>query len=194
MKLQKTLLSTVAALVASAGIALAISGNQIGFPVVNGPSYCGSTGNNGVCNLTVPAGPAPTGNETILANTNLANGANPQTVLLNMATMGALPYQYVAAPPPAGSTTLVSTVGTLVLDPTTTIATYTVTFPAASTLTDGQYLRITSSKTITAVTLTAGTGSAISNAPPAINATNSIALVGYEFVYVAPVTTWFRVQ
>lgn len=193
----KKFLLTVTALVFAGGVAFGISGNQIGFPVANGPSYCGSFGNNSVCNLTVPAGPAITGNETLVANTNLANGANPQTVLLNMASMGALPYLYVGAPLAGTTTSLAATVGSLILDPTTTLATYFVNFPATPTLTDGQILRIASSTTITTLTLTAGAGSAISNNPTTIGSatcTAGTSPCGFEFLYSAPVTKWFRLQ
>jgi hypothetical protein len=68
--------------------AMAITGNQIGFPIIGGASYCGSFGNNGVCNQTTPAGPAAiTGNETIVANTNLPSGQNPQTVLVPLSLL-----------------------------------------------------------------------------------------------------------
>lgn len=194
----KTILSTIAALVASYGIAIAISGNQIGFPIVGpGPSYCASFGNNGVCNFTVPAGPTVTGNETFVANTNAANGANPQTVLFNLASLGALPYQYVAGPLTANTTTLSALTGTLILDPTQTIAAYAVNFAPVATLTDGQILRIAATHTITTLTLSAGTGAQLSNTPTTIGQTACTAgttQCGFEYVWVAPVTTWFRLQ
>ena len=178
--------------------AMAITGNQIGYPIVGGASYCGSFGNNGVCNQTTPAGPSiVTGNETIVANTNLPGGQNPQTVLLTMADMGALPYLYVAGPLTSGTTTLTNLVGTLILDPTQAIAAYTVSFPLPATLTDGQILRIAASHTITTLTLTAGTGTTLSNTPTTIGqtaCTASSGACGFEYIYSAPVTEWFRLQ
>jgi hypothetical protein len=193
----KKLLLTSTALIFTAAAALAISGNQIGFPIVGGASYCGSFGNGGVCNQTTPAGPAAvTGNETIIANTNLPNGQNPQTVLMNMADLNALPYLYVASPPSAGSTTLTSTVGQLILDPTTTLASYTVVFPAATTLIDGQKLGICTTQTLSSLTLTAGAGSTISLATTVMNipVTNGADASCAKWQYVLSATKWFRVQ
>ncbi len=197
MKLHRsTFLSAIVALAASGGIALAISGNQLGFPIANGPSYCASIGNGGVCNSTIAAGPAITGNETIIANTNLAGGVNPQTVLLNMASLNALPYQYVAGTAVAlnaTTTTVAATTGTLIIDPGGTVTTYAVTLAAATALTDGQLFKLSSSKTLTALVMTAGTGTSISNSPTALTISTT-ASYGYEFIYNAAVTTWFRLQ
>ena len=67
---------------------IAIAGMFANYPKVGGSSYsCGSV--NGVSNCTVPAGPsALTGNETIPADTNLANGQSPQTVLIPVTKLG----------------------------------------------------------------------------------------------------------
>lgn len=69
-----------------------------GFPIVGGSSYCSSysgTGGGGtfgtVCNSTVPAGPAvTTGTELIPADTGLASGQQPQTVLIPSSLVGSL--------------------------------------------------------------------------------------------------------
>lgn len=78
----------LAALAAVSTAALA-AGLFPGFPVVGGPSYCSSQSTSGVpgtaatCNVTVPAGPLSiTGNELIPADTQLASGQQPQTVLI----------------------------------------------------------------------------------------------------------------
>lgn len=75
----------IAALTIASVLAVASAGAGIwneSYPKVAGASYCASTGNNGVCTQTVPAGPtAMTGNETIPMDTNLASGRNPQTVI-----------------------------------------------------------------------------------------------------------------
>lgn len=185
---------SLVALIATYIAAMAISGNQIGFPIVGQGSYCGSFGNAGVCNSTIAAGPTiVTGNETIIANTNLGSGQNPQTVLLNMAAINALPYQYVASAANAGTTTLTNLVGALILDPATTLTSYNVVFPAATTLQDGQTVEISSTHTLTALTLTAGAGSTISNAPTALTISTTAAY-GYKFLYDATTTVWYRVQ
>lgn len=78
----------LAALAAVSTAALA-AGLFPGFPVVGGASYCSSQSTAGVpgtaatCNNTVPAGPPSiTGNELIPADTQLASGQQPQTVLI----------------------------------------------------------------------------------------------------------------
>src|ERR1035438_2144363 len=95
----------LAALVAAVGIAAA-AGNFPYWPLVGGGTQCSgySTGTTGqVCINTVPAGPAiVTGNETIPADTNLPTGQQPQTVLLSLAAINALPYSLVV---PANATT-----------------------------------------------------------------------------------------
>jgi len=57
------------------------------FPIVgSGPYSCGQ--NNSVSDCTVPAGPPSlTGNETILVDTNLPNGDQPQTALTTIDTL-----------------------------------------------------------------------------------------------------------
>lgn len=195
---KKLLLSTIAAIVASAGIASA-TGIFQGFPVYGVPAntLCQSFGNGGVCTQYVPAGPTVlTGNETIPANTNLANGANPQSIMLTMASIGALPAVVVS--PTAGSnTTIAATTGTLLVVPSGTLATVQFTLPAATGLVDGQTLRISSTQTLTSMTLTAGSGTIISaatNNNPTSLTPSATAPYGYEFIYNLAATTWYRIQ
>lgn len=61
------------ATVAVTGIAAFAQTFAPDMPVIGGPSYCVSTV-NGVCQQTVPAGPAVTGNETVPADTNASGG------------------------------------------------------------------------------------------------------------------------
>ena len=74
-----------------------------------------------------------------------------------------------------------------------TIATLTLTLPAATALQDGQILRISSSQTVTALTVTPGSGTTVSNTPTAITI-SATGPYGYEFVYRAANTKWYRVQ
>src|ERR1039458_6101694 len=76
-------------------------------PVVGGATYCAGTSSSATgtiiglvtgCPNQVPAGPTiVTGNEQIPADTRLAGGAAPQTVLIPMASLNALPIQVVSA-------------------------------------------------------------------------------------------------
>lgn len=167
-----------------------------GFPIVGGAAYCQgtSTGTSGqVCVDNVPAGPsALTGTELLVADTGYSQGQAPQTVYVPLAALGALPTQY-ATPLTATSVTVLPTTGTMLLDPAGTIAALTVVFPAATSLIDGQILRIASSQTVTALTITPGTGTTVSNSPSAITISTT-APYNYEFIYKASLAKWFRLQ
>lgn len=74
---------------AVASTAVYAAGLFPGFPIVGGASYCtsqstaGVPGTAAVCNSTAPAGPPSiTGNELIPADTGLASGQSPQTVVI----------------------------------------------------------------------------------------------------------------
>lgn len=179
------------------------------FPIVGGPSYCSSysgTGTGSVtapggftgaatCNVTVPAGPsALTGAETIIADTHLSGGQQPQTVALDISTLGAGPTQYST---PLTGTTVTIAAGTrqVIVNPAGTIAALTLTFPAASGLTEGQRLGFCTTQVVTALTTNAGSGTTLSNAPTAMLvpvATGAASCV--EWIYVASAATWFRTQ
>lgn len=180
---------SLAALVAAAGLAFG-AGQFTNFPIVGGASYCASTA-NGVCQVTVPAGPSVvTGLELVPADTQIAGGGPSQSVLLTMSKMNALPYQYAA--PLTGTTVAVApTTGSMVIDPAGTIAALTLTLPAATALTDGQQLAISSSQTVTALTITPGSGTTVSNSPTAITISTT-ATYGYKFVYNATLAKWYR--
>jgi hypothetical protein len=166
------------------------AGQFPGYPIVGGAAYCSSV-QNGVCVNTVPAGPtAITGNELVPADTQIAGGSPPQTVLLSMASLNALPYQYTA-PLTGASVTIANNIGSLVIDPAGTIAALTVVMPAAPV--DGQWLNIASSNTVTALTLTPGAGQTIAQAPTAITVSTT-APYGYRFIYRAANTKWYRLQ
>lgn len=191
MKLSRLGLLAVVLTVSSIGAALA-GGLFNNLPQVGGAAYCALYAGDGVtCQGNVPAGPSvTTGLETIPADTNAAQGVSPQTVRLGLASLGALPYQY-ATPLTATSVTVANTTGKLVLDPAGTIATLTVTLPAAIALIDGQTFEIGSSQTVTALTLTGGSGTTISNAPTAITVSTT-ANMGFKLVYRAANTKWYR--
>lgn len=93
--------------VALGSVAAIAAGKFSTLPVVGGNSFCASTvtgtgglggitgqgqGSTGsICGQTVPAGPpAITGTELIPADTQLANGASPQTVQIPSALMGSI--------------------------------------------------------------------------------------------------------
>lgn len=159
-----------------------------GFPIVGGASYCGST-NNGNCTVTVPAGPTGvTGSETVPADTNLASGQAPQTVIIGTPLLASGGFKYIE-PLAAASFTIPDGVTNYVMNPAGTLATLTLTMPANPK--EGQIVRISSSKTVTALTLNGNTGQTISNAPTAITISTT-GTYGYEFLYRS--TVWYRVN
>lgn len=190
----KRLVIAVAALAAIAFPAFA--GEFSNYPNVAGSAKSCSTVNSvQVC--TVPAGPtALTGSETIPADTNLSGGRSPQTVNITTSTLGAGPTTYLV--PLTGEATVVTnTTRRINLNPAGTIAAFTVTFPAATTLTqaDGQLFGLCTTQIVTALTVTAGAGTTVLNGPTALLvpvATGGASCV--EWQYRLSNTTWYRVQ
>lgn len=172
-----------------------------GFPIVGGASYCasqstpGGPGTAAVCNATTPAGPtALTGAETVVADTHLSGGQQPQTVAIDISTLGAGPTQY--STPLTGVTQAVAA-GTrqVILEPAGTIAAHTLTLAAASLLTEGQRLGVCSTQIVTALTITPGSGTTMSgNVTATIVPVTTGAASCPEWIYVASVAKWLRVQ
>lgn len=191
----KRLLLSVFAIFATASV-VAIAQQWPSLPIVGGASYCSSTV-NATCVNTVPAGPALTGAETVPADTNIAGGSTPQTVKIGVASLGAGVFQLTV--PLSGDTiTLTAAVRQLVVNPAGTIGALTVVTPAATTLVQGQRLGLCTTQIVTALTVTAGTGTTVSNAPTALLVpvtTGAASCV--EWIYSrtsASAGVWFRVQ
>lgn len=203
----------MAALLVTSGIVFA-AGSFSTLPIVGSPSFCattvsgtgslggitnqgqGSTGS--ICAQTVPAGPPSlTGNEIIPADTLLPGGASPQSVAISVTLLGGGAVNYQT--PLTGATVTATPLdSTMLIDPAGTIATLTVVMPGpAASLRDGQTWRVTSSQTVTALTLTPGSGTTIGGAaaatPTAItpSATGS---TGYDFIFKASNAKWYRIQ
>lgn len=214
LKRYRSAAAGLCALLVTGGLAWA-AGNYSTYPIVGGASFCASTvsgagapfggatgqgqGSTGtICAQTVPAGPpALTGNELIPADTVQAGGASPQTVTIPIVLLGAGATNYQT--PLTGTTvTSLPTDSTMLIDPAGTLPALTVVMPGpAASLRDGQFWRLTSSQTITALTLTPGSGETIggnaASTPTAItpSATGS---TGYEFIWKASNAKWYRVQ
>lgn len=174
-----------------------------GFPIVGGAAYCVSFVMNPLtgaatttCNgPTVPAGPTViTGNETWPIDTNLSQGRAPQTVLVKSAALGVGPYQY-NAPLTGASLTVQPTDRRMILEPAATIATLTITLPAATLLVDNQQWGVCSTQVVTALTITPGAGTTVSNTQtativPAATGAASCA----QWIYRQANTNWYRTQ
>lgn len=191
--IKKLLLS--AAFMVVGGVALA-AGLYQGLPLISQASYCGTTENLTNCASPIPAGPVSlTGNEIVGLDTLLPQGIQPQTAGASIRILNAGPYQY-NAPLTGASVTVLNTSRRLILEPAGTIAALTVVFPAATSLLDNQTFGLCSRQTVTALTITNGTGATVLDAPTAItgtaagvNATNC-----YEWSYRVANTSWYRVQ
>jgi hypothetical protein len=165
-------------------------------PVVAGAAYCALFGGDGTtCAANVPAGPtALTGNERIPADTKLANGASPQTVLIPPAVLNAGPTQY-SAPLTGASITVAAGTRQVIVEPAGTIAALTLVMPAATGLYEGQRLGFCTTQIITSLTITDGTGATVQGKPTAglVPVTTGAASC-VEWVYVASQTKWYRTQ
>lgn len=221
MKLTR-LAGLLAVALTAGSVAAYAAGNYSTYPIVGKFSFCASTvsgaggfnaqgdSNNvsptgqgqatsgSLCAQTVPAGPPSlTGNELIPADTGAGSGVNPQTVTIPIVLLGAGAVNY-QAPLTGATVTANPTDSTMLVDPAGTIAALTVVMPGpAASLVDGQTWRLTSSQTITALTLTPGTGTTIGGATaatPTALTPSATSSTGYEFIYKASNAKWYRVQ
>ncbi len=176
------------------------------YPIVGGASYCAGTSSSATgsiigaitgCPNTVPAGPSiVTGNEIVPADTRLASSANPQTVLLTMASLNALPI-LVSMGNTAAANNLSATnlQGGIVL--TTFLAggmsILNVSLPP--TPIDGQQFVISADHTVAAVTVAATSPAtqSVTNKPTVLTVSTTGAF-GYKYVWNAASSTWNRLQ
>lgn len=167
------------------------------FPILGGASYCDSTQNStgqNVCTNTVPAGPAMTGLETLPADTNPTAAGGIQSVKVPFPAVGIGPYVYNA--PLTGATiTMTNLQRRLIIDPAGTIATLTVVFPAATTLVDGQLFNMCTTQIVTTLTMTAGSGTTITNPLTAMAVPETVGGASCPgWIYRTANTTWYRMQ
>jgi len=173
------------------------------YPTLNVPAdtQCLSYGNNNRCTQYRPAGPnALTGNETIPADTNTANGANPQTIRIPVTGLGAGAL-VVAVPVTTDIINVDATTRQLIVNPAGTIAALTVNLPAASaTMVNGQRVGVCGTQIVTALTMGAGTGNSFGSTVtsqamlvPAVTGAASC----MEWIYSKTSATagvWYRTQ
>jgi hypothetical protein len=89
------------------------------------------------------------------------------------------------------SITIAAGVELIILNPAGVLATGTIVMPAGAG--DGDRVKITSTQTITALTVSPSKGQTVKNAPTALTVSTT-APYGYEFVFDAASATWYRVQ
>ena len=201
----KKIVLSLFALIATVAVSAYAAGIYQGYPIVGvlANTICQSFANPTMvpsCNQYALPGPSIVqGTEVFAADTSYtgatgAGGVSPTTIDIPLVAVGIGPYQY-AAPLTGASVAVPYTTRHLMLDPAGTIATLTVTFPAASTLIDNQTLGLCTTQVVTALTLTAGSGTTVNGAPTALSVpptTGGAACV--EWVYRLANTTWYRVQ
>jgi hypothetical protein len=181
------------------------SGVFQGYPIVGSAAFCNSQNSqstsstvpgtipSGNCTNTVPAGPSSlTGNELWPADTNIANGGGQETVRVPMVLSPSGAYLY-NAPLTGASITVPANVNNVILDPAANIAALTLVLPAASSLIDGQLLRVSSSASIATLTITPGTGTTVSQSPTAIT-TSVTGAYGFSLIYDQAKTKWYRLM
>lgn len=162
-------------------------------PNIGGPAYCSSQV-NAVCVNTVPAGPAVTGIETIPADTNVAQGVQPQSGRFSLPSLGAGTLDYYASVT-TDTVTAAYTTRQVIINPAGTIAALTFVTPPSTNLVNGQRLGLCTTQIVTTLTTTAGSGTTLSNAPTALLvpvATGAGSCV--EWIYRTANTTWYRTQ
>lgn len=193
----KKLLIAAALSVAMIGSAIAQQGAFPNYPIIGGSSYCAST-TNGVCTSTIPAGPSIlTGNEQFPANTELTQGRSPQNVLVTPAALNANPIQFVTVI----SNTAVSGISPTNINggvfyyyaPPGSITSVSITLPTSPI--DGQQYAVSSNRSITTLAITAASGQQMgANVAPTALTASLTAPQGYNFIYNAATTAWFRLQ
>lgn len=92
----------------------------------------------------------------------------------------------IQSPTTGFAITIANNTWTLILTPAGTLATGTITMPAAPA--NKMVVRFSTSQAITALTVSPNSGQSISNAPTA-----AVPGQGFSFLYNTPTTTWLRV-
>jgi hypothetical protein len=161
------------------------SGLWANWPILSGPSYCSSYV-NGVCRLTIPAGPTATGTETMPGDTHAIGGSPPQQVLLPWAAAGVAKLD--STPTAAGTTTANPETTFLFLTNSGSVTAQTIVLPVGTV--DGQRFTIYSTGGVAAtITWTAASGQTWNSLPTSLTAATA-----YSWVYDLPSKTFIKVQ
>ena len=127
-----------------------------------------------------PTATGPDNGTSIIVPTGSAIGAWVRLAYVNF-----LQFAYTLITPSVGFLiTVANNIGSLILNPTGTLSSGTITFPSAPV--DGQILRISSTQIISSLTLSPASGQAISNAVTTLAAGGAVA-----YQYAKSALTWF---
>lgn len=201
-KLRLALGAFAAIVVGAVAVAQGIGGTGAfqGWPIVGQSSYCMTT-TNGVCTVTVPAGPnSLTGQETIPANTGLGNRA-PANVLLSPANLHANPITFVTVTVSGNPSNISASNldGGVVYNYATAAAITAANISLPSSPVHGQQYVISANRNITTLTVGPATGDTIAEntRPTVLTANTTGGPQGYRFVCNKPsgsACTWLRLQ
>ena len=202
---------------AVAGIAVSIASTAAyaagyfpGFPIVGGAAYCqgnsnystsvtvpGTVPTPNVCNDNVSAGPTiVTGNELIPADTGLGNQV-PATVYLPLAAINALPpaYPQFANGTAVNAFTVSPLVGKVVIIGANSLPLSNTSMQMPASPIDGQELAVSANQTIGTFNISANTGQTIDSKAQVTALTSSTTTsYGYQFIWRAATSTWYRLQ
>jgi hypothetical protein len=178
------------------------AGGNGGSISATGGSAIGGTGTGGAVTLSGGASSvAAGGNVTLSAGPGIAQ-ANDGTTVIASPTGGnafqvdqysnainlqgsAITGKSVQAPTTGFAITIAAGITRLILNPAGTLASGTITMPAAPV--DGQIVEISTTQTVTALTVSANTGQTISGAASTI-----VATAGLSWAYELSLTKWIR--
>ena len=172
-------------------------------PIIGGATYCAGSSQSATgtiigaitgCPNQVPAGPTiVTGNEQIPADTRLAGGAAPQTVLVPMASLNALPITVMSAGATSPSVSAANTSGGVYFYSTATITAANVTLPPAPI--DGQQYVISADRAISALSVTVASTQTLANNGAVVSLTNSTTAAqnsNFRFIWNVATASWYR--
>ena len=222
--MNKRHLLVAAALLSVGTVAAIASGSFQTLPIVSELSFCGSnvsgvtlpsgqgpygqvpgstqgTG-SGVCGQVIPAGPpALTGNEIFPADVSTATTSptfqgQPTTVAVPIILTDSGAYQYSTPNATRANFTLVNPLNFLILDGTGVQTQTNITLPgtAVQPALNGQQVHIVTAQSITTLQVLGGAGTSIDNAPTTLLVGATVSTASVDFIYSAPISTWFRVQ
>lgn len=178
------------------GGAAICAGTVTGAGGLGGTTGQGQASTGSICPLSVPAGPTiVTGLELVPADTSLAGGASPQSVVLPMASFNALPIVFSNANSPAAANLLSATnlMGGLILIGQGNLSKLNISLPP--TPIDGQQFAVGSNQTVAVVSIAASapTTQSVANTPTVITPSTTGSF-NYRFVWNAASSTWWRLQ
>lgn len=182
---------------------IAFAGLWPGFPIVGIGALCwgsaSTTSSVTACPNTSPAGPTVvTGSELIPAdvyNTTTGAPGRPATVLLSLASLGAMPVTNInvtSASPLLSATNLM---GGVVFRSAATITAANVTLPPLPI--DGQRFTVSTNRTITTLLITGANVTSVMGtnvSPVTISQANPLAPSGFTYIFNAADISWYRLN